>query len=109
MDAARFLRESRQSAGLTLRSLAARASTSHSTLAAYEAGRTIPSTQTMDRIVNATGFAIDARLERRIRELNGMSRGDELALVLELAEQFPARHSKTLEAPIFGPTTSRQK
>ena len=29
-------------------------------------------------------------------------RGQELEDVLELAEMFPARHSETLDAPVFG-------
>lgn len=102
MEAGRLLTIARQRAGLTLRELAARSGTSHSTLAAYGTGRVVPSVATMDRIVRAAGLSVDARLERRVREANGLDRGEELAQVLELAEQFPARHSPTLRAPVFG-------
>ena len=100
------LRSVRERAGLTLRQLAARAGTSHSTLAAYESGSKVPTVGTLDRIVRAAGFAIDPELAPRIRGTAGLSRGDELAAVLELAAQFPARHSPTLTCPAF-PRTPR--
>ncbi len=87
---------------MTLRQHAREARTSHSTIAAYEAGRKTPSVATLDRLVRAAGFAIDASLHRRYRGDSELSRGDELAAVLELAEQFPARHSEALSAPVFG-------
>lgn len=102
MDPALLITRARQRAGMTLRDLAARARTSHSTIAAYGTGRVVPSVATMDRIIAAAGFATDVRLERRVREANGLDRGDELAQVLMLAEQFPARHSPMLDAPVFG-------
>ena len=101
MDAGQLIRESRTRSGLTLRELAARAGTSHSTMSAYEHGSKIPSTATLDRIVRAAGFRLDATLRRRITQVGGLSRGDELAAVLELAAAFPARHAPTLDAPVF--------
>lgn len=46
-----------------MRALARRAGTSHSTLAAYEAGRKAPSLATLERIVKAAGFelSVEAR------------------------------------------------
>jgi hypothetical protein len=70
-------------------------------LAAYEAGRVVPSVDTLDRIVRAAGFALDPELEVRVTGSVPDERGDELAAVLELAAQFPARHAAALEAPIF--------
>lgn len=102
MDAAALLREARRRAGLTLRELGARAQTSHSALAAYEAGRKVPNVATLSRILREAGFAVDVELHRRHRDGAGLSRGDELAMVLELAEEFPARHAPALEAPVFG-------
>ena len=102
MDAGWLIRESRARAGLTLRELAGAAGTSHSTLSAYEHGAKIPSTVTFDRIVRAAGFRLDATLHRRVTHVDGFSRGDELAAVIELAEAFPARHAPTLNAPVFG-------
>ncbi len=104
MDAATVLKSARQRSGLTLRALARRAGTSHSTLAAYEAGRVSPSVDTLDRIVGAAGLALDTTFERRHTGggPNEADRGDELTDVLELAAQFPARASRHLDAPIFG-------
>lgn len=106
MDAALLLHTARTSAGLTLRELAARADTSHSTLSAYEHGAKIPSVDTFDRIIRAAGFSLDGHLAKRVRTdpRTGLRRGDELAAVLELAAQFPARHDTTLRYPIFGRT-----
>lgn len=102
MDAATVIRTARRRAGLTLRALGDAAGTSHSTLAAYEAGRVEPSVATLDRIVSAAGFALDVTLARRIVNGQPPSRGDELAAVLELAEAFPAHHAPTLTYPPFG-------
>ena len=103
MEASTALRAARRRAGLTLRQLAGRAATSHSTLAAYEAGRVTPTVDTFDRIVRAAGYAVDATLTPRVRGDEHLSRGDELVQALELAEMFPARHDAELPFPRFGP------
>lgn len=104
MDAARLIRMARRRAGLTLRELAARAHTSHSTLAAYEQSRKTPNVDTLDRILTACGYRVDVSLSPRPAEVavDPAARGRELVEVLELAEMFPARHSPTLTAPKFG-------
>ncbi len=104
MDAGELIRTARSDAGLTLRQLGAMAGTSHSTLAAYESGSKSPNVTTLDRVLHAAGFAFDVELHRRHRGTSEMTRGDELAAVLELAEAFPARHALRLEAPVFGRT-----
>ncbi|MGB3411488.1 MAG: helix-turn-helix transcriptional regulator [Microthrixaceae bacterium] len=136
MDASVVLKLVRRRSGLSLRSLAQRAGTSHATLSSYEAGRVVPSVGTLDRIVTAAGFDLQVSLESRIdgpgtgddlkcagpgahgdraAGRNGpddtegpdsgrAARGQELVEVLELAAMFPARHTSTLEAPIFGRT-----
>ena len=102
MLASSIIRQCRVDAGLTLRGLAERAGTSHATLAAYEAGRKVPTVSTLDRIVRAAGYALDVSLAPRMRSsLVGATRGEELAAVLELAEAFPARHARSLDAPVF--------
>ena len=101
MDAAAIVRQARTSQQLTLRELARRAETSHATLAAYESARTRPTTQTFARIIDAAGFAIDVHLAPRHRGTTGLPRGEELRQVLELAEQFPARHAPEIEYPPF--------
>jgi transcriptional regulator with XRE-family HTH domain len=104
VDASRLIRTARQRAGLSLRELAERAHTSHSTLAAYEQGRKTPNVDTLGRILTACGFRVDVTLAPRPAEVaaDPAARGRELVEVLELAELFPARHSATLDAPRFG-------
>lgn len=107
MDAAVLLRTVRSEAGLTLRALAAAAGTSHSTLSAYEHGAKTPTVDTLDRIVRAAGFALDTELRRRHRGDAGLTRGDELVAVLDLAaafpvDAFPVGAAPRLDAPVFG-------
>jgi transcriptional regulator with XRE-family HTH domain len=101
MEAPTILRSARHRAGLTLRQLAPRAGTSHSTLSAYESGRVTPSVDTLERIVRSAGFALETELARRAGG-DDDARGRELVEVLDLAAQFPARHSPTLTFPRFG-------
>lgn len=100
--AAGLLRVARLRAGLTLRSAADRAQTSHATLAAYEAGRKAPTLPTLLRILRAYGFAADIEVSPRILERNGVPRGKELEDVLRLAEEFPVRPRRELSFPRFG-------
>lgn len=102
MDAAAIIRQVRLESGLSLRALAGVANTSHSTIAAYESGRKVPGPATLDRIVEATGFALDGLLSRRVRAYGPLTRGEELVAVLELAEAFPSRHDPSIAARIFG-------
>jgi len=101
MRADQLIRDARERAGLTLRELADLAETSHSTLSAYESRSKVPNVRTLDRVLHACGFATDVSLQRRHRGGIGMSKGDELVAVLNLAEAFPARHEPVLDAPIF--------
>ncbi len=96
------LRDARTAAGLGLRELARRAGTSHATLSQYEHNLKVPSVAVFMRILEASGYSVDLTLRRRIRERHGMPRGEELAQVLELAEQFPSRPALALEFPRFG-------
>ena len=100
MDGAALIRCARTDAGLSLRRLAERAGTSHATIAAYEAGRIHPSVQTVERIVRAAGFRVVTELVPTGDE-PAFRRGDELVQALELAAQFPARHSLELRYPPF--------
>ena len=101
-DAATIVRVARARAGLSLRELARRADTSHPALVAYEAGRTQPSVVTLARVVEAAGFDLDLELRPRREHLRSVDRGEELEAVLALAEAFPARHRRRLDAPVFG-------
>ena len=105
MDAPSLLRSARRRAGLGLRELARRSGTSHATLHAYEAGAVEPRVETLQRIATAAGFAVDATLTPRADAGRREARGRELAEVLALAAEFPARHHRTLRAPVFGRPT----
>ena len=107
MDAAQVLRSARRRSGLSLRQLGELGHTSHSALAAYESGRKVPTVATLDRIVRAAGFSLEASLLGRPSE-SVRDRGDELLEVLELAAQFPARHSPHLKYPKFGPRSAEK-
>ena len=102
MQAAILIRRARARAGLSLRELARRAGTSHSTLSAYETGRKVPSVETLDRVIRAAGFHADVELEHEVGGADREARGRELVEVLELAALFPARHAATLDFPRFG-------
>ncbi len=91
----------RARSSMSLRALAARAGTSHSTLLDYETGRKAPNVETFARVVHAAGFHLESAL---VSDPYGdeRARAEELNEVLNLAEQFPARHSAKLEYPVFG-------
>ena len=57
-DSATLLLEARSRAGLVQRELAERASTSQSVVARIERGQTIPSVETLDRLLAAAGFEL---------------------------------------------------
>ena len=101
MDASAQIVQARVRSGLTLRALASAAGTSHSTIAAYEAGRVSPTVHTLTRILRAAGWEDRPDL-RRVVEADPDARGRERQQVLELASQFPARHGRRLAAPVFG-------
>jgi transcriptional regulator with XRE-family HTH domain len=101
LTTATLLARARAEAGLSLRELAERAKTSHATISAYERGRKVPSVTTFIRILEACGNAVDISLLPRIREKDGIPRGEELESVLKLAAQFPAKASRHLDLPAF--------
>ncbi len=99
--AASTLRNARLEAGLSLREAARRGGTSHATLMAYENGHKSPSILTYLRVLEACGYAVDIVPNRRIREHDGIPRGDELAAVLQLADAFPANVTRQPDLPVF--------
>ncbi len=100
MSAATIVRTLRRRAGLTLRALAERAETSHSTLSAYEAGRVIPNFDTIERVADAAGWRLEVALVRQVAPDH--VRAAELVDVLDVADQFPVRRDRDLDAPVFG-------
>ena len=85
------LRYARQRAGFSLREAARRGGVSHSALSAYERGLRTPSLDKLFGILHALGFAVRIELEPRVRERNGVPRGEELVEVIRLAEHYPPR------------------
>ena len=81
-----MIRSARRQAGLSLPALAERVGVPAEDVMAYEAGAKTPDAEMLDWIIRCATF----------------DRGEELAAVLELAEQFPARHGSELEYPVFG-------
>ena len=92
---AELLKYVRRKAGLSARELARSVGSSHSTILAYESGKKIPVTTTLMRLVHACGYSIDFALSPRLRGDEDNPKGAELQAVLELASEFPARHSDT--------------
>ena len=88
---AELLRYARRESGLSARELARRVGTSHSTILAYEGGKKVPVVTTLLRLIHACGFSLDFQLSPRLRGNDEFPKGEELAQVLELAAQFPAR------------------
>ena len=102
VEAAAVLRDARARAGLTLRALARRAGTSHATVHAYETGAKVPRVDTLDRLVRAAGFALEAGLGARPPAGDAAARARELVDALDLAAAFPAEHDAELRFPRFG-------
>jgi transcriptional regulator with XRE-family HTH domain len=107
VSAAEVVREIRRRAGIGLRELARRATTSHATLHSYERGSKEPRLETLARLADAAGFALEVTLAPRPDAgAARMAKGRELVEVLRLASVFPARHAPRLRAPVF-PRASR--
>jgi transcriptional regulator with XRE-family HTH domain len=103
----RLLKQARLQAHLSLRELAARASTSHSTIAAYEQGRKAPGVDVYLRLLNACSVDVELVSSPKLHFAAARERGQELEEVLNLAEQFPARHKPDIQYPRFGHDHSR--
>ena len=88
---AETLRYARERTGLSLTEAAKRAGISRSSLAAYERGTRTPSLERLFLTLEALSFAVRIELEPRIRERDGVPRGDEMVEVIRLAEKFPPR------------------
>jgi transcriptional regulator with XRE-family HTH domain len=71
--AASLLRQARIRAGLTQRALAERANTAQSVVARVEGGQVSPSWDTLERLLNATGFALEASLGSTLETVLGAS------------------------------------
>ena len=110
MNSSDLIRRARRRAGLSQRELAARAETSHATLAAYETGAKVPRVDTLDRILQAAGYVPDVELRPRAdaSPADREAKGRELLAVLELAAAFPLRRRAAhLPPPALRALTAR--
>ncbi len=62
LDPASLLREARERVGMSQRALADRAGTSQSVIARIEGGHSSPTVSTLNRLLEAAGFKVEARL-----------------------------------------------
>ena len=89
MDEANVLLEARRLAGLSQRSLAARAGTSQSAIARYESGVTAPSLATLERLLAACGRQLRLVHEPTVDE-------HDVELALEVLDLEPAARLRAL-------------
>jgi len=61
-DSSRLVKEARAAAGLTQRELARRARTAQSVVSRVESGQTSPSSETLQRLLEAAGYDLRAEL-----------------------------------------------
>lgn len=66
MEIASVLRDARCSAGVSQRHLARSAKTSQAAIARYEAGRVVPSIETLERLFGALGLRLELRTVPRL-------------------------------------------
>jgi transcriptional regulator with XRE-family HTH domain len=64
LNPGRLVREARLTARLTQRELARRAHTSQSVVARVESGQTSPSSETLERLLDAAGYELRVALQR---------------------------------------------
>ncbi len=62
LSAAKLLKEARKRAGLTQRDLARRSGKAQSAIARIESGKSMPSTSTLNHLIEAAGFEIQTEL-----------------------------------------------
>lgn len=62
LDPGQLVRDARSRAGISQRELAARAGTSQSVVARVESGQTRPSSETLNRLLEAAGFELRGEL-----------------------------------------------
>jgi len=94
---ASLIREARERAGLTQEDLAKRAGVPQSMVSAYERGIRLPTLPTLERLLRAAGFTLDAELATAGPDVR--RNGSLLADLLELADRMPVERSRTLAYP----------
>ena len=99
MAAAELLARVRRAAGLSQDELARRAGTSRTAVSAYEHGRKSPALDTVDRLLSAAGYELDARPRVEFVGVDG-ARG-RVVLVPTRLPQLPAAQAlAAVELPL---------
>lgn len=94
-----MLERVRRAAGLTQSELARRAHTSRTAVSAYEHGHKSPSLQTVERLLDSSGYDLDARPRISFIEVPG-SHGRPVAVPNRLPQLAPERALATVELPL---------
>lgn len=107
MDVATLLHRARLEAGLSQRTLAEAAGTSAAAVCLYERGERIPRTDTLVRLVAATGATLRWSADRPATGIDLERNNRALVEVLELADALPHRRpGEEIEAPVFATLAS---
>ncbi len=108
MDAAVLLQEARRRSGLSRRKLAQRGGTSASTLSAYESGTSVPSVSTLDRLLRAAGFEVEAHL-RPVPPGDERDLAGKIETLFSFVDALPRRQRGPLRYPVFGTTEASRR
>ena len=100
MPGAELLARVRRAAGLSQDELASRAGTSRTAVSAYEHGRKSPALDTVDRLVSAAGYELDARPRVEFVAVPGARRGRVVLMPTRLPQLPAAQALATVELPL---------
>ena len=101
---ASLVREARERAGLTQQDLATRAGVPQSTVSVYERGIRIPTLPTLERLLRAAGFTLEAELMPAGPDVQ--RNGAILVDLLELADRLPSERPRHLSYPRLSETSA---
>lgn len=96
MDVSTLIKRCRQQAHLSQRGLAARAGTSAAAVCLYERGERTPRTDTLARLVAATGATLAFDVDWPPAQVDVTANGRALEELLELADNLPQRSAASL-------------
>ena len=100
MNAAVLLQEARRRSGLSRRQLAQLGGTSASTLSAYESGASVPSVDTLARLLQAAGFEVEANL-RPVPLTDERELTEKIEALFSFVDALPRRRRAPLRYPLF--------
>ena len=85
LNPSKLLKEARRRASISQRELARRAGTSQSVIARIESGASDPSTSTLNSLLNAAGFDLEAELV--VRPVSGSHMLEDVDRILSLSPE----------------------